>query len=1223
TNKPNNMYLYNLTVQKPTAIYQSITGNFSGTKAIEILVSHGRSLELLRPDENGRLDSILYTEVFGIVRSIMPFRLTSGTKDYIIVGSDSGRVVILEYNPTRNRFDKVHQETFGRTGCRRIVPGQFLATDPRGRAFMIGAVEKQKLVYILNRDSAAKLTISSPLEAHKSNTILFSMCGVDVGFENPIFATLSVDYSEEDTDLDSMEDSTAHKKMLTFYELDLGLNNVVRKWSDQVDATANKVLPVPGGNDGPGGVLVCSEGFISYRNMAHPEIRVALPRRYGTPEDAPGAMIVSASSHKQRDMFFILVQSEFGDLYKISLKYEGEMVSAVNLTYFDTIPTANSITVLKNGFLFAASEFGDHALYHFQSLGSDDDAKEITSIDGTLYFKPRDEPQNLFKTATIDSLSPILDFKIMDLVREENPQYYALTGVGQRSAMRILRHGLPITQMAETQLPGISSGVWTVPRGPKDPVDKYIVVSFQGATLVLSVGETVQEITDSGVLATTTTLLVRAIGADSFIQVFPHGIRHIKADRRVNEWRAPGRKTISLASSNASQVVIALSGGEIIYFELDGVGNLTEVLKKDMRREISAIEIAPVPHGRQMARFLAISDWEGPVRVLSLDRDNCLNQVSMMDTDKVLVESLALIEMTVQEAGLEATHQHGHHQPANMPTGPGTLFLNVGLKNGIMKRSIIDSLTGEISDTRTRLIGRKAVKFAKIKVKGGNALLALSSRVWICYSNLNQYTMTPISSEALDNASGFCSEQCPEGIVATSENMLKIFTVDKLGQMFNQVNVPYKCTPRRFIIHPQTHYIISIENEHNYNTNSEDDVNSNGNSENGSSHNGGVKQEKMDTEAEPQQQQHNNRPPRAGKGKWRSYIRILDPISYRTLDLVRLEQDEAAFSLATVIFHDKDGEVMLAVGCGKRLQLNPRQCDAATIHMYRFINNGQRLQLIYKTECEDIPYAMQHFQGRLLAGIGNSLRIYDMGKKKLLRKCENRTLPNQIVTLHTQGDRVVVGDVQESFHFVKYKKTENQLYVFADDTSPRYVTASTMLDYDTVAGADKFGNIFVDRLPASVSDDVEEDPTGSMLKFETGTLNGAPHKLETINNFYVGETVNHISRTSLVVGGSEVLVYATLTGAIGALVPFVSREDVDFFSTLEMHMRQEMPPLCGRDHMSYRSFYFPVKNVIDGDLCEQYSLLDASKQREIGEQLSRSPSEILKKLEDFRASRLL
>jgi hypothetical protein len=42
----------------------------------------------------------------------------------VIVGSDSGRIVILEYNKEKNAFDKIHQETFGKSGCRRIVPGQ-------------------------------------------------------------------------------------------------------------------------------------------------------------------------------------------------------------------------------------------------------------------------------------------------------------------------------------------------------------------------------------------------------------------------------------------------------------------------------------------------------------------------------------------------------------------------------------------------------------------------------------------------------------------------------------------------------------------------------------------------------------------------------------------------------------------------------------------------------------------------------------------------------------------------------------------------------------------------------------------------------------------------------------------------------------------------------------------------------------------------------------------
>lgn len=65
----------------------------------------------------------------------------------MVIGSDSGRIVILEYNPTKNILEKVHQETFGKSGCRRIVPGQYLAVDPKGRAVMIGMLLPVELLF--------------------------------------------------------------------------------------------------------------------------------------------------------------------------------------------------------------------------------------------------------------------------------------------------------------------------------------------------------------------------------------------------------------------------------------------------------------------------------------------------------------------------------------------------------------------------------------------------------------------------------------------------------------------------------------------------------------------------------------------------------------------------------------------------------------------------------------------------------------------------------------------------------------------------------------------------------------------------------------------------------------------------------------------------------------------------------------------------------------------
>lgn len=93
----------------------------------------------------------------------------------------------------------------------------------------------------------------------------------------------------------------------------------------------------------------------------------------------------------------------------------------------------------------------------------------------------------------------------------------------------------------------------------------------------------------------------------------------------------------------------------------------------------------------------------------------------------------------------------------------------------------------------------------------------------------------------------------------------------------------------------------------------------------------------------------------------------------------------------------------------------------------------------------------------------------------------------------------------------------------------------------------------------------------------SGLLNGASQKGEIVVNFHIGETITSLQRATLIPGGSEALLYATISGSLGVLLPFTSREDHDFFQHLEMHMRSENPPICGRDHLSYRSYYYPVK----------------------------------------------
>ena len=142
-----------------------------------------------------------------------------------------------------------------------------------------------------------------------------------------------------------------------------------------------------------------------------------------------------------------------------------------------------------------------------------------------------------------------------------------------------------------------------------------------------------------------------------------------------------------------------------------------------------------------------------------------------------------------------------------------------------------------------------------------------------------------------------------------------------------------------------------------------------------------------------------------------------------------------------------------------------------------------------------------------------------------------------------------------------------------------------VMDYATIACGDKFGNIFVLRLPDHANDEMQVT-SGNL--WDQGVLNGAPNKLEVINHFYLGELPTGITKTAMKFHGKEVLIISTVLGGLYAFVPAKSKDEAGLFQHLEMFLRQEYTNLCHRDHLSFRSYFTPVKSVIDVTLCERY-----------------------------------
>ncbi len=1093
------MKLLDVRLKPSSAISKSVIGEFTSSaiaaKTQQIVVARtGGVLELYVIAANrGGSPSLKLENRFetrSIIRDLVAVRLVGEKRDVLAITSDSGCLSILDFEKA-NSHESLVTSPFGKTGCRRSTPGQHLASDPKGRAICVSATEKRKLVYVLNQNqsgesNASKIALASPLEAHRTRTLCLATIGVDNGYDNPIFACLEVQYVDTE---DLTASSKPPPKQLAYYELDLGLNHVSRKWAVDVDSSSYCLAALPGyGDGGPSGILVGSEDAVTwYHNTTTKSksgIQCKLPKRAW--DSGIQTLVTQLTVHRQKkNKFFGLCQTEVGDVFKIDFDVSSSgdasmdessdpTVNALTIALLDTLPPSNSLNVSKKGLLFCATEFGgtiDHGLYQFEKIDLPEAPTSKTSSNELVTYTPSPKLQNLIKIDGLDNLSPTTGVLVGELTggMEVSPQIYALGGRGPSACLRTLRHGCSVTELAVSELPGVPGAIFTVndlSKKPQDeadgqPLSKYIVVSFADATLVLSVGDTVEEVgRESGFVTNAPTIACTALRDGSCCQIHPIGVRHIQTGQAM-EWHVPGLNKIECASANEMQVVIALAGGEVIYFELDRLNDkLTEGPKRRMKADVCCLDVGVVEKGRERSLFCAVGCRDSTVQIISLEPG----------PDKLL-KSLGLTTLQSRPNSVKLLPQQG-----------GDLVLMVGLDDGSSLRATVDPVTGAIGTSPTRrFLGARPVSVARVPIEGKESLMLLSSRPWISRSSggrstgsntaTSKHVMAPLSYTPLDHGCAFSSEAVPEGIVATAGKTLRIVSVDASGldgnddEAFNTNKVGLRYTPRQMTLLSAAvpsadgsaatakRKVVLAVVESDYNDYGKDDKIAKGFDPDGAKPGAkskdaakdddamdmdedsdeeddkkeGMKQEGDDGEAKKQEEEEDGEeeeeededelearktplrgPIPPGGTSWGSCIRLVDPSdSCSTLECLELGRNEAALCCASVRFHTFGGESLLAVGTVTGMTLHPLKQTASHVALYRIVN-GERLQLLHKTtmNASDGPVlAMAHFQGRLLVGLGTTLRLYEMGKRQLLRKCELKGLPTFVKTLQTAGDR--------------------------------------------------------------------------------------------------------------------------------------------------------------------------------------------------------------------------
>lgn len=1298
--------LYHRTLRQPSSGLRSIIGNFSGSrKSQEIVRATQTTLELWKYSKStSELSRLVVQNTYCNIRAIAPFKVLESTKDLILLTSDSGTLSIIEFDAVSSNFKPVKNETYYKTGIRRLAPGEYISVDPSGRAVMLGAIERNKLVYSFTRDNnhLNKLVVMSPIEANRNHLLTYSMVAMDSGFANPIFATIETDYSNQ----------TQDAKLLNYYEFDLGLNHVILSETETINYSSNHLISVPGGYDGPSGILVCSEGMIQYRCPFKPTHYVPIPTRGNGMSTK--SIIVSSVVHKMKNAFFILIQNQFGDVFKVTLEYTttqetkydvigGDvgpgMVTSIKVRYFDTIPVCTSLLILKSGFLYADCEQSDQYVYQFEKLGTGPEEKEWNSEDypdeqavleediAALSFELK-EPDNISLVAVGASLSPMMDLKLNsgDLI-SSLPEMYSITGSGPRSAIKVLHKNIPLSEIVTQELPSKIIKAFTCKIHSSDEFDRFIILSFFDGSIILSIGEDVEEAENSGFIDTITTLDACQVGSDSIVQIHATGLKQIfysKGDEPIKsiDWNpSPGIEVLYSSCTN-TQVALALTNGEVVYFETSPSSDtLVEYsLHKEFNASITSICLGDIPKGRLRSPYIIVTCKDSSIHVLSTDPKNTMEtkfttKLYSTASSTAITKFVENIEHYNEEDGdYDEMKEISLKRNNQIKT-----FVHVGLQDGTYVRYILTD-DGELIKPIMKYIMASPLTIVPIQVtnKLGESVTIAAIKSFLSFlvipgsdDDIKLYQL-PIAEKFIEkedeeDAEGeeevtfaktygclvsIHSADVPQGLILAHGERLTIASVplfnaiddknnedcqttviSRLKELDNIESIPVRYTPRAVCDSVSGEYKMSyivcsdlniktIFNETNDDTDeTNDEIITYGNIE--------------DDNIKQFEEVQNFGYPGSIEGDCGSCIHAFSTEKAAIGQTIELLGNQAAYRLgsATLEHNGNVGDYLLVSTVVKfRPNRDLKKYEKCFVRVYHIEDDGS-LKYVYKQEFASPVLAIQAFQGRVVLGFGDELGIYELGKLQMLRKAGLKMSKygvSNIVDIKVSGFRLFVSDIRASVRLVLYQADSNNFIPLVDDCINRHITRSFLLDHDTVIVGDKFGTLTVLRNPVS-NLEIEQGHGRRSNKLEDSI------KFDMLMSFYVGDVIVGLFRGQIGVGGDDVVVYGGINGTIGVLSAVKTIKEVNFFRELEKLMRKVLHGMridefeqhdsidenrhlmvVERDILKFRSYYVPKRACIDGDVVEEYFNLDERTKGDIAQALDRKVSQVEAKILELK-----
>lgn len=901
---------------------------------------------------------------------------------------------------------------------------------------------------------------------------------------------------------------------------------------DNVETEASMLIPVL---TPLGGAIVIGQESIVYHDgmnyvaVAPPIIKQSVINCYAR-VDTKGMRYLLGNMSGNLFMMFLDVEE----------KPTGPFVKDIKVEPLGEISIPECITYLDNGVLFIGSRHGDSQLVKLNTV-ADESGSYVTPME------------------TFTNLGPILDMCVVDLERQGQGQMITCSGSFKDGSLRIIRNGIGIQEQACIDLMGIK-GMWALKVGiDESRYDNTLVLAFVGHTRILTLaGEEVEETEIPGFLSDQQTFYCANVHYDQLIQITPISARLIScaSKQKVSDWKPPGDKRISLVACNPTQMVCA-SASEVFYIDiLDG--RLEQKSSVTLEYEVACLDISPLEENGSHADLVAVGLWTDiSVRILKLP-----------NLEEIYKEKLGgeIIPRSILMSCFE-----------------GINYLLCALGDGAMYYFTLNKDDGVLSDQKKVTLGTQPIILRTFRSLSTTNVFACSDRPTVIYSSNHKLVFSNVNLKEVNHMCSLNTETYPDSLALATKTSVILGTIDEIQKLHIRT-VPLGESPMRIAYQEatQTFAVITVRMDIQDSTGlvpSRPSASTQAQSVSLANNMGGAlpKPGASSTAAE------------FGQEIEMYNLLIIDQNTFEVLHAHQFMQSEYALSLVSAKLGD-DPNTYYLVGTAF---VNPEEAEprVGRIIIYQWADN--KLKPVAEKEVKGACYSLVEFNGKVLASINTTVRLYEWTNEKDLRlECSHF---NNVFALYikTKGDFILVGDLMRSMTLLQYKQMEGSFEEIARDYEPNWMTATEIIDDDNFLGAENSSNLFICQKDSAATTDEERQQMPEVAQFHLGDM---------VNVFRHGSLVmqNIGERTTPTTG---CILYGTVSGAIG-LVTQLTPEFYEFLHNLEERLSHTIKSVGKIEHSFWRSFYTDMKTepcdgFIDGDLVESFLDLGREKMNEV------------------------